>query len=156
MDDLVVHGLYSVKNKYFEDFKNPYWMDNKNEKRPYYFLLRDKDGVLWVIPMSSQIENYKRKIAREEVKRGVGNCIYYHTGKVASKERVFLIGDMFPIDESYIKGPFIIGEIHYVIRNKKLNAELYSKAMRFIRLIEQGVIKSRNDVLGIKKFLIEK
>lgn len=154
MGNLIVHGLYSVSDKYFEDFKRPYWMDNKNENRPYYFLLQDKDGIYWVIPMSSQIENYKMKIEREEAKRGKGNCIYYHTGMIASIERVFLIGDMFPINESYIKSPFTIGENHYVVRNKSLNSEIYSKAMRFLRLIEQGVMKSRNDILGIKRVLL--
>ena len=72
MGNLIVHGLYSVKDKYFEDFKRPYWMDNKNEKRPYYLLLQDKDDIYWVVPMSSQTENYKMKIEREEAKRGKG------------------------------------------------------------------------------------
>lgn len=156
MGNLIVHGLYSVKDKYFEDFKRSYWMDNKNEKRPYYLLLQDKDGIYWVIPMSSQTENYKTKIKREEAKRGKGNCVYYHTGMIASVERVFLIGDMFPIDESYIKAPFTIRKIHYVVGNKKLKAEIYSKAMRFLRLVEQEVIKSRNDILGIKRVLLNK
>jgi hypothetical protein len=104
--------------------------------------------------MSSQVENYKRKIAREEQKRGVGNCIYYHIGMVASHERVFLIGDMFPIDSRYIKAPYMIGHQHYISRNKKLNSAIYSKAMRFLKLLEQGVMKSRNDVLGIKRVLL--
>ena len=58
MGGLIEHGLYSVKGKYFQDFKNPYWVDNKNEHRPYYYLLKDKDGISWVIPMSSQTSNY--------------------------------------------------------------------------------------------------
>lgn len=156
MGDLVVHGLYSVKDKYFEDFKKPYWVDNKNEKRPYYFLFQDKDGIFWMIPMSSQVENYKNKIQREEAKRGKGNCIYYHLGIVASIERVFLIGDMFPVDESYVKAPYTIGPYHYISKNKKLNAEIYTKAMKYLRLIEQGVMKSRNDILGIKRVLVNR
>lgn len=155
MDALVEHGLYKIRDQYFVDFKGN-WSDNKNENRPYYYLFQDKDGVFWVIPMSTQLENYKKKIAREEKKRGVGNCIYYHTGIVASKERVFLIGDMFPIDSQYIKAPFTIGSQHYVSRNKKLNAEIYSKAMRYLRLIEQGVMENRNNILGIKQILLSK
>lgn len=129
-------------------------MDNKNERRPYYYLLEDRDGILWVIPISSQVDNYRRKIEREERKRGRGNCIYYHIGALASGERVFLIGDMFPIHESYIKAPFTIGEKHYIIRNKKLNSAVRSKAMRYLKLIEGGVMKSRNDIMGIKKILL--
>ena len=129
-------------------------MDNKNERRPYYYLMKDQDDIFWVIPLSSQTENYRAKIEREEKKRGKGNCLYYHIGKVASIDRVFLIGDMFPIDGSYIKAPFTISSVHYVSRNKKLNAAIYSKAMRYLKLIECGAMKSRNDILGIKRLLL--
>ena len=156
MGSLVQYGLYKIKDQYFIDFRRPYWMDNKNENRPYYYLLTDKDGIDWVIPMSSQTDNYRGKIEREEAKRGKGNCIYYHIGEVASVERVFLIGDMFPINEDYIKAPFTIGPTHYVSRNKKLNSAIYSKAMRFIKLVEGGLIKSRNDILGIKRVLLNR
>lgn len=153
---LVVNGLYTVKDEYFAEFKREHWVDNKNEKRPYYYLLRDSEGIDWVIPMSTQIDNYKKKIQREEEKRGKGKCIYYHTGVVASVERVFLIGDMFPISEEYISAPFTIKGRHYVSGNKKLNAELHSKAMRYLKLVEQGVMKSRNDILGIKNVLLKR
>lgn len=156
MGKLVENGLYKVKDSFFSDFKSPYWVDNKTEDRPYYYLFMDKDNVPWVIPMSTQVENYRKKIEKEEQKRGKGNCIYYHIGMVAGGESVFLIGDMFPLSEAYIKGPYTINKLHYVSRNKKLNAEIYSKAMRYLRLIEQGVMKSRNDVLGIKRKLLEK
>lgn len=156
MSNLIEHGLYSIKDQYFKDFQRPYWVDNKNEHRPYYYLLKDWDDILWVIPMSTQTENYRAKIAQVEQKRGVGNCVYYHIGKVASIERVFLIGDMFPVDESYIKAPFTIGSVHYISRDKKLNSIIYSKAMRFLKLIDRGVIQSRNDIMGIKKILVNR
>lgn len=156
MDALVLHGLYSVQDKYFSDFKRPYWVDNKNENRPYYYLLKDRDGVDWLIPMSSQTENYRNKIAKVEATRGAGNCIYYHIGEIASKERVFLIGDMFPVEVSYIKAPFTISRTHYIVKNKKLNAEIYSKAMRYLRLVSCGKIHSRNDIIGIKNILLNR
>lgn len=152
----IVYGLYTVKDQYFRDFQRPYWVDNKNERRPYYYLLRDWDDILWLIPMSTQTENYRAKIKRIEEKRGNGNCVYYHIGKVASTDRVFLIGDMFPVDESYIKAPFIIDSVHYVSRDKNLNPIIYSKAMRFLKLVERGAIKSRNDIMGIKKVLVNR
>lgn len=151
---LVEHGLYKVKDRYFTEFGNGYWVDNKQEGRPYYYLFQDTDGVDWVIPISSQVDNYKRKIAKEEKKRGVGKCIYYHIGLVASKERVFLIGDMFPIDERYIKAPYRIRDCHYVSKNKALNTALHRKATKNLLLVERGVTYSRNDIMGIKQKLI--
>lgn len=54
---LVAHGLYTVKDRYFTEFGNGYWVDNKQEGRPYYYLFQDTDGVDWVIPISSQVDN---------------------------------------------------------------------------------------------------
>lgn len=62
----------------------------KSERRHHYYALKDKSGIIWLIPMSTQVENYKRKIEREEIKRGKGNCIYYHIGKLPEK-REFLL-----------------------------------------------------------------
>jgi len=156
MANLVIHGLYTVKDQYFLDFARPYWVDNKNENRPYYYLLKDNDDILWVIPLSSQTANYARKIQREEEKRGKGHCIYYHIAPIASIDRVFLIGDMFPISEEYISTPYTIGARHYISRNKNINFAVRSKAMRFLKLVEQGAIKSRNDIMGIKRALINR
>ena len=153
---LVQFGLYRVKEYYFKDFGKGYWMDNKQEGRPYYYMFKDSDGVMWMIPISSQVENYKRKIERDEEKHGKGNCIYYHIGIVASEERVFLIGDMFPVTQKYIRSAFTINKVPYVSKNKKMNSELRTKAMKFKRLVETGVIKSRNDIIGIKQALMRK
>ena len=87
------NGLYKVKNDYFTDFKNPYWIDNKNENRPYYYAVTDSDGMCWLIPLSSSVENYKAKITKEENRRGVGNCLYYHIGIISGEDRVFIISD---------------------------------------------------------------
>lgn len=151
---LVEHGLYTVKDRYFTEFGTGHWVDNKQEGRPYYYLFQDTDGVAWMIPISSQVDNYKRKIEREEKKRGAGQCIYYCIGLVASKERAFLIGDMFPVDERYIKAPYRIMSNHYISQNKRLNAALRRKATKFLRLVEQDVIHSRNDIMGIKQELM--
>jgi len=47
------YGLYNVKDTYFNDFKNKYLSDNKQENRPYYCAVKNKDGIIWLIPISS-------------------------------------------------------------------------------------------------------
>ena len=32
--NLIEHGVYFVKDQYFEDFPSEHWMFNKGEKRP--------------------------------------------------------------------------------------------------------------------------
>ena len=148
------HGLYTVKDSYFSEFKSAFWVDNKQEKRPYYYCLQDAQGINWLIPLSTQVKNYKAKILKEEKKRGLGNCVYYHIGVVGQKERAFLIGDMFPIADVYIQSSFTIDGVHYIVKNTKLNRSLYSKAMRFLNLVKDGKIKSRNNIMGIKQTIL--
>lgn len=153
--NLVLHGLYKVNGQYFVDFKNPYWVDNKNEKRPYYYLFKDSGGVDWMIPLSTQVENYRKKIANIETAHGAGKCIYYHIAPIAGIDRVFLIGDMFPISSKYVKEPFTIKSVPYVLKDSNVNKVIRSKAMKFIKLVSTGKIRSRNNILAIKKKLIQ-
>lgn len=155
MDSLTEFGLYKLSDAYFERFKNPYMIQNKSENRPFYYLFKDPDGVDWLIPLSSQVNNYQLKIQRIEKKRGIGNCVYYHIGAIAGQPRVFLIGDMLPVTIEYIKAPFFISSVPYIVRDAKLNSAVYSKAMRFYKLLSSGKIKPYVDVLSIKSALIK-
>ncbi|NLW78558.1 MAG: hypothetical protein GXY32_03990 [Ruminococcaceae bacterium] len=151
---VVENGLYTVKDSYFEDFPNKYFMDNKKGNRPYFFTLLDSDGIYWMIPMSKQVDTYRPKIAKEEAKRGKGNCIFYHIGVIAGAERAFSIGDSIPITADYIDSPYTIKEIHYVSRDQKMCRELRSKAMRFLKLVENGKIHTNVNIMAIKKKLL--
>lgn len=152
--ELLEHGLYIVKEQYFTDFPSKHWMQNKSESRPHYYSFVDPKGVIWMIPMSSQIENYKAKIKKEEQKRN-GRCLFYHIGKIAGKERVFIISDLFPITEDYIARAYTISSVEYVVRNETLNRELRSKAVKYIRLLEQKKLIDRNHILKIRSQLIK-
>jgi hypothetical protein len=38
--------------------------------RPTYYCTKDKDGLYWFIPMSSQVEKYKKIVDKETKKFG--------------------------------------------------------------------------------------
>ena len=154
--DIVEHGLYIVSDQYFTDFPSKHWMQNKSERRPHYYALKDKSGIIWLIPMSTQVENYKRKIEREEIKRGKGNCIYYHIGKIAGKERVFIISDLFPVTTNYIVKPYTISSIEYIVKNEKMNKENKRKTLKYLRLLEQHQLSDNNNIIDIKRQLLTK
>lgn len=154
--DFVEHGLYIVSDQYFTDFPSKHWMQNKSERRPHYYALKDKSGIIWLIPMSTQVENYKRKIEREEIKRGKGNCIYYHIGKIAGKERVFIISDLFPVTTNYIVKPYTISSIEYIVKNEKMNKEIKRKTLKYLRLLEQHQLSDNNNIIDIKRQLLTK
>ena len=154
--DVTEHGLYIVKDAYFDEFVSPGWMWNKTESRPHYLALRDASGLMWMIPLSLKVDNYKEKIARIEKQRGVGNCLYYHIGVIAGKERAFIISGMFPATADYISHPYTINHIPYVVADEQLIRKLNSKMRRYLRLLEQGVMRDTNYVLRIRDKLLQK
>ena len=74
-------GFYIIKDKFFEDTNT---------------------GIYWIIPLSSQIDKYKRIV---ENKEKVGKpCDIIHIVKLDdSRQSAFLIQDMFPITDEYIE-----------------------------------------------------
>lgn len=150
------HGIYIVKDAYFNEFASAGWMWNKKESRPHYLALKDSSGLVWMIPMSSRVENYKAKISRIEKQRGAGNCLYYHIGVIAGKERAFVVSGMFPVTPDYISHPYTINRIPYVVADKRLVQKLNSKMRRYLRLLEQGVMQDANHVLAIRNKLLQR
>lgn len=152
--ELKENGLYVIKDVYFVTYSSPHFLWNKNESRPHFYAVKDSSGIFWMVPMSSQLDTYRKKIAKEEAKRGVGNCLYYHTGLIAGKERAFNISGMFPITEKYISHPYTISGVPYVVKDDQLVRKLRSKVKRYLRLLEQHQIRDTNQVLKIRDELL--
>lgn len=149
--DIVEFGLYTIKDDYFSNFKSQFWTDNKCENRPNYCTFKDPQNIIWFIPLSSQVEAYQKKIEKDE--KTHGSCLFYHIGKINGVNRVFLIGNMFPVSEKYIKKPYTINGIHYVVGNKELIKQVHKKATKYLALITQRKLKSNTDILEIKNIL---
>lgn len=61
-----------------------------------------------------------------------------------------------PVTDDYISRPYTINKQHYVVRNERLIRSLYSKSMRYLKLLEQGVMKDQNHVLYIRNQLVSR
>lgn len=147
-------GLYCVKDDYFDKFKTfNDFKDNKRENRPHYCTFIDKDNIIWLIPLSSQTETYKKKIEKDE--QTYKECLFYHIGKVNGTERVFLIGKMFPTTEVFIKKPFIFSNKPYVIENEELTKKLNKKSKKFLSLVKNGKLSPDIDIMSIKAALLK-
>lgn len=151
--NIIENGLYSVSDSYFTNFPDRHICDNKNENRPYFVSFIDNDNITWLIPLSSQVNNYKNKIAYYEHKYKI--CLFYHIGKIMGEERAFLIGNMFPITDKYIKKPYTFGGTHYVIGDKQLIKELRKRVKKYLVLVEQGKIKTNIDIMTIRNELLD-
>ncbi|MDL2254627.1 hypothetical protein LJC49_11310 [Ruminococcaceae bacterium OttesenSCG-928-I18] len=73
---MVVHGLYVIKGRYYADFPDPCLMSNKGG-RPFYYCVEDKDGLLWMIPISSKVEKYEAAIMAAAKAKGYSSMQAY-------------------------------------------------------------------------------
>ena len=61
-------GFYVIRDKFFEDFPDPYLKGNKEERRPHYFAFKDKKThLMWMIPLSSRTAKYQGIITKGSI-----------------------------------------------------------------------------------------
>lgn len=156
MEKIEPSGLYIISDQYFADFPNERYMENKGEARPHYYAFQDKDGIFWMIPLSSKVEKYRAKIEATEKIHGAGSCFLFYIAPIHGQNRAVLICDMFPVSEKYILRPYTIGGKPYIIQNKTIRKEINTKAKRYLSLIKRGVLRSPLNILETKQKMLEK
>ncbi|MCL2863891.1 MAG: hypothetical protein FWE54_07465 [Methanimicrococcus sp.] len=105
--------FYFISERFFKEFPDEYLMKNKDGKpgefhdRPCFFSFRDvkHPKLLWLIPISSQVEKYKR-IYHEKVEK-YGYCSTIYFCNFLGNETTFLIQNMFPVTEKYIESIYL-------------------------------------------------
>lgn len=152
--DLVEYGFYKVKDKYFFDFPSDRHMQNKFEGRPYYLAIKDKSGIIWLVPISSRVEKYKMKIASDEQK--FGECLTCHIIQFMGEERAVLIGNMIPVTKEYIKGEFTISARHYVVRDVAAIKAIKKRCSRYLSLVRAKKLRPYVDILKIERVLLSR
>ena len=152
--------FYYIKDQYYIDFPDDKLMRNKERvngqphDRPCFYAFKDEStGLYWMIPFSSQVEKfrgyYNSKIAR------YGKCDTIPFGEVLGFEKAFLIQNMCPITENYIKNEYIDSRASVPVRiDGRFETELISKAKRVLALQRKGVKLVFPDVLNIEKELL--
>lgn len=142
------YGLCIIKDKYFLDFPNIRHMDNKYESRPYFAAIKLDNEIIWLIPLSSRVDKYKKKM-QADIKK-YGSSIFYYISKVKGEDKVFLIGNMIPATEEYIKKPFTVNGKPFVIEDKADIKKIVSKSKRYLKLVRIGKLKPAVDILEIE------
>lgn len=143
-------GLYVIKQSYFDRFADRGLMWNKNG-RPNYYAWRDKSGVIWMVPLSTQVEKYKAK--HNEI-LGHGKQSFFAFGSIGGQERVFLIWNMFPVTEHYIDHAYTVNGKPYIVKREETVREVEVLAKKYITMVQKGFIKGRA-VIDIYKELLE-
>lgn len=149
--EFVQFGLYKVKDQYFTDFPSNRHMLNKHESRPYYLSVKENNGIIWLIPISSKVEKYREKISADEKK--YGECLRYHIFRFMKESRAALIGNMIPVTEEYIKGEFTISNRHYIVRDEESIKAIKKRSARYLSLVRAGKLRPYVDILEIERKL---
>ena len=150
--------FYIIKDEFFIKFSTLNFKTNKNENRPHYYCFKDEtdNEIFWMIPLSSKVEKYK-KIIEIRSKENKPNDIIHIAILDNNKESVFLIQDMFPITEKYIKRSYTINGQPLVLTSENTAIEIELKASKIMTLLKRGIKlnKEQTNVNKIIRFLKE-
>lgn len=150
--------LYFIKEEYFKKYKNHTVSVNKDStkesdhNRPCYYAFKDGE-IYWMIPISSEVEKYKREYDKSIAKYGVCDSlafVYIKGNKNAS-----LIQNMIPVIEKYIDNIYTYHGTNIPIEiNKKKKKELNAKARKVVRFARLGKKLTFTPILDFEKKLI--
>lgn len=153
--------FYYIKDDYFLDFPDKMLMKNKENledelhDRPCFYAFKDDDSeIYWMIPFSSKVDKYQ--IYYDKKLKKYNKCDTIVFGEVLGHKKAFLVQNMCPITEKYIKNEYIDAASNLPVRiNGVLEKELISKAKRVLLLQRNGIKLIFPDVLKIEAKLLE-
>lgn len=146
--------VYHIKDEYFTKANDEKLMQNKENRkyRPSYYCWHDeKTHLLWMIPISSQIDKFK-KIYNKQLAR-YGKCLTIVFGEFGNQEAAFLLQNMFPITESYLEHIHTINN-HPVSIKHSLQKELQTKMKQLLHLINRGNTVVFPDVKRLEQLML--
>lgn len=146
------YGLCIISDEYFSDFPSIRHMSNKHESRPYYLAIKGDDGIIWLVPLSSQVDKYRAKIKADEEKHG--NSIFHYVARIKGRDSAFLIGNVIPVTEDYIKKPFTVQGVPFVIEDKRDIKKIQSKLKKYLTMVRNGRLKPAVDIMSIEQSLL--
>jgi hypothetical protein len=102
-----------LSDQYYEEFKDKYLMRNKEvidgelRDRPCFFAFRDNviPEILWLVPISSNYVKYKGLYDKKVLRYDKCNTIRF--GEVLGRQAAFLIQNMCPVTERYIREVYV-------------------------------------------------
>ena len=153
--------FYYINDQYFVDFPDPMLMRNKENingqahDRPCFYAFEDSaTGLYWMIPFSSQITKYRNYYHKKIQK--YKRCDTITFGYVLGHEKAFLIQNMCPVTQAYIKNEYIDCVANVPVRiDGVFEKELVAKAKRVLALQRKGISLVFPDVLAIESKLLK-
>lgn len=158
---MIENGVYIIKEEFFERFKrenNCIFKYNKNESRPVFCCIRDKEykQLFWAIPTSKinkdkNIDRIKRYINMP--KSNICSS-FYHIGKT-NFPCIFCISSVFPVIDKYIEREYIVNNKHLILNNNKQNREIKNKLIKILSIENSNPNRFEQKITYIKNKLME-
>lgn len=152
--------FYYLTDQYFIDFPDPYLMQNKEtingqaHDRPCFYAFQDPStGLFWMIPFSSQVTKF-RQVYNDKMQK-YHRCDTIAFGRILGHEKAFLIQNMCPVSQKYIKNKYIDSNNQQPVRiDGRFEQQLINKANRVLFLERKGMKLIFPDVLTIEQKLL--
>lgn len=110
--EIKTNHIYTIKDRYFEEFPDPYLKRNKQQNRPHYYCFNGGNSqILWLIPLSTRIKKFERLIHKRASESK--DCDVVHICKIGTRKQALLIQDMLPVTKGYIDKEYIRFDTHY-------------------------------------------
>lgn len=149
--------FYFLTDEYCDRFR-PYEVMSNKEKghgRPCYYAIEDLDdsNIMWMIPISSRVEKYRRidQEKKTKYKISVNNGLEF--GAVQGRKCVFLLQNLCPVLTKDIESQYIDKNTNKPIRiSNNTKRKVVNKARKLIDISKMG---KRCTMTNIPKILAE-
>jgi hypothetical protein len=136
-------NFYFLNDQYFIDFPDPQLARNKEtingqvHDRPCFFSFTDGDSkICWMIPFSSNTAKYRRIYNHKICKRGICDTLYF--GDVLGYQKAFLIQNMCPVTDEYVKNEYKDSNATPVRVDGVLEQKLVHLGKKVLALVRRG------------------
>ena len=150
-----------LTDRYYIDFPDNNLMKNKEAvngvliDRPCFFAFRDKENqdIMWLVPISSQYDKYK-KIHDKNVEK-YGFCTTIRFGTVIGTMAAFLIQNMCPAIDKYIREIYVDKNNVPIAIDNRVIQDVISSASEVLARVKRGSKLIFPDIAKIKQILLE-
>lgn len=158
---MIQNGMYFAKHDFYQFIRDIGGSWNDSKERPIVCLLPsvEHEHLFWAIPVGNF--DHRSPEAKERIKKylsydesDIRSC-YYHIGNTDVRS-IFFMSDIIPIHDQYIDREYIgkyTGSL-YIIKNKKLIAELERKLKRILSWENARPNFFRQHITDLKNHLI--
>jgi methylaspartate ammonia-lyase len=130
-------------------------VDGEPHSRPCFFAFADSINkqIIWLVPISSKHEKYKNIFDKNMNK--YGRCEFIRFGEVLGTKAVFLIQNICPVTQKYIKEIYVDKNNKPILIDDRIVRDVVSNARATLAKVYRGVNIVFTNVSKIKKVLID-